>query len=153
MFDEDAFGWEADIAFTPDAFAGQYGEIDFTESNSSVLSVMVNALIGKSMLGQQRDRFRPYVSIGVGLLQMHVASPDGGGFFETSTHEAGWNAGVGALAFVTGRIGIRGDVRYIRSFQDSPPSWTRGIDVDVAPGHFDFFRATAGVSVRLGRLD
>jgi hypothetical protein len=152
-FDEDAFGWEADVSFVPDAFAGRYGAVDFTGSDSSILSVMANALIGLPVGGQHRDRLRPYLTVGAGLLQMHVASPDGGSFFETTTHEAGWNAGAGGIVFITGRIGIRGDVRYFRSFQDQPPTWTRGIDVDVAPGHFDFFRGTVGLTLRLGRTD
>jgi hypothetical protein len=152
-FDEDAFGWEADVAFVPDAFAGRYGAVDFSESNSSLFSVMANALIGLPVGGQHRDRVRPYLTVGAGLLQMHVASPDGGNFFKTTTHEAGWNAGAGGLVFITSRIGLRGDVRYFRSFQDQPPTWTRGIDVDVAPGHFDYFRGTFGVTMRLGRID
>lgn len=151
LFDENAFGWEADISFVPDAFAGRYGAVDFTQSNSSVLSVMGNAVIGSSVGGQ--GRFRPYVTLGAGVMQMHVASPDGAGFFRTTTYEAGWNGGAGGIAFITSRIGVRGDVRYTRSFQDRPPSWTRGIDVDVAPGNFDFFRTTFGVTVRLGRID
>ncbi len=153
FFDEDAFGWEADVAFVPNSFAGRYGAVDFTGSNSSVLSVMANALIGVPVAGQHRDRVRPYVSLGVGFMQMHVASPDGAGFFETTTHEPAWNTGGGGLFFVTSRIGIRGDVRYMRSFRDQPPSWTRGVDIDVAPGNYDFFRATFGVTVRLGRID
>jgi hypothetical protein len=152
-FDEDAFGWEADVSFVPDAFAGRYGAVDFTGSNSSILSAMANALIGFPVGGQHRDRIRPYLTVGAGLLQMHVASPDGGGFFETTTHEAGWNAGAGAFVFITSRFGLRGDVRYFRSFQDQPPTWTRGIDVDVAPGHFDYFRGTIGVTMRLGGAD
>ena len=77
LFDENAFGWEADVAFVPDSFAGRYGAVDFNGSNSSVLSVMANALIGVPVAGQHRDRVRPYVTLGVGLMQMHVASPDG----------------------------------------------------------------------------
>ena len=153
LFDEDAFGWEADVSFVPDSFAGRYGSVDFRGSDSSVLSFMGNALIGLPVGGQHLARFRPYLTLGAGLMQMHVASPDGAGFFRTTTYEAGWNAGAGALAFLTSRVGIRGDVRYIRSFQDRPPSWTRGIDVDVAPGNFDFFRGTVGLTVRLGRVD
>ena len=151
LFDEKAFGWEADISFVPDAFAGRYGTVDFTQSSSSVLSMMGNAVIGSSIGGQ--GRVRPYVTLGAGLMQMHVASPDGAGFFRTTTYEAGWNAGAGGIAFFTSRIGVRGDVRYTRSFQDRPPSWTRGIDVDVAPGNFDFFRTTFGLTVRLGRIN
>lgn len=153
QFDEDAFGWELDVAFVPDFFAGRYGTQDFTGSDSSVLSAMGNAIIGVPVAGQHRDRIRPYVSLGAGLIQMHVASPDGGGFFKTRTLEAAWNAGVGGIGFLTSRIGLRGDIRYIRSFQDQQPSWTRGLDVDVAPGNFDYFRGTVGLTVRLGRID
>lgn len=152
QFDEDAFGWEADVAFVPDFFKGRYGTIDFTGSNSSVLSFMGNALIGLPIAGQHRDRVRPYVSIGAGLMQMHVESPVERSFFKTTTWEPGMNVGGGGVAFITNRIGVRGDVRYIRSFRDQPPSWTTGIDFDVAPGNFDFFRATFGLTVRVGKL-
>jgi hypothetical protein len=47
------------------------------------------------------------------------------------------------------RVGVRGDLRYIRSFQNQDPSWTRGVDVDIAPGAFDFWRASLGVTIRL----
>jgi opacity protein-like surface antigen len=151
-FDEDAFGWEADISFVPDFFKGRYGVVDFTGSNSSVLSFMGNALIGIPVSGQHRDRFRPYVTIGVGLMQMHVESPVERSFLKTTTWEPGMNAGAGGVGFITSRVGLRGDVRYIRSFRDQPPSWTSGIDFDVAPGNFDFFRATFGLTIRVGKL-
>ena len=152
-FDEDAFGWEADISFVPDFFAGRYGSEDFTSSNSSVLSLMANALIGVPVGGRHRDRIRPYVTLGAGVMQMFVASPEDGKFFETFTYEPGWNAGIGGLGFITKRIGIRADVRYIRSFRNQRPSWTRGLVSDVAPGNFDFFRGTVGLTVRVGPVD
>jgi hypothetical protein len=60
------------------------------------------------------------------------------------------DTGLRAFGFVNERVGIRGDVRYVRSFQNQIPSWTRGITVDVAPGNFDFWRAAAGVTFRWG---
>jgi hypothetical protein len=152
-FDEDAFGWEAEVSFVPDFFKGRYGAFDFTGSNSNVLSFMGNALIGLPVAGQHRDRLRPYVTIGAGFMQMHVESPVERSFFKTTTWEPGLNVGGGGVGFITRRIGLRGDVRYTRSFRNQPPSWTRGIDFDLAPGHFDFFRATFGLTVRVGKLN
>jgi hypothetical protein len=72
------------------------------------------------------------------------------GLFDSLVHECGRNIGGGAFGFVTDRVGLRGDVRYLRSFQNQVPSWTKGIDVDVAPGNFDFWRAGVGVTFRWG---
>ena len=152
-FDEDMFGWEGDVSFVPDFFRGRFGAIDFTGSDSSVLAVMGNALIGIPVARQHRDRLRPYVTIGAGILQMHVESPVEQNFFKTVVYEPGFNAGIGGVGFITRRLGVRADVRYFRSFRDRPPSWTRGIDFDVAPGNFDYFRATFGLTVRMGEVD
>jgi hypothetical protein len=54
------------------------------------------------------------------------------------------------MAFFGSRVGIRGDLRYIRSFQNQDPAWTRNVAIDVAPGNFDFLRATAGITLRFG---
>ena len=153
LFDDTAFGWEADVSFTPNFFRGRFGTVDFTGSNSSVLTLMGNAVMSIPVVGQYRDRFRPYATVGLGIMQMHVESPVERSFFKSTVWEPGWNAGAGALAFVTNRVGIRGDVRYIRSFQNRRGSWTQGIDFDVAPGNFDYFRASAGVTLRVGQLD
>lgn len=153
LFDETAFGWEADVSFTPNFFRGRYGTVDFTGSKSNVLTVMGNAVVSMPIAGQYRDRLRPYGTLGLGFMQMHVESPIERSFFKSTVWEPGWNVGAGLLAFVTPRVGLRGDVRYLRSFQNKRESWTRGIDFDVAPGNFDFFRASFGVTVRVGRID
>ncbi len=68
---------------------------------------------------------------------------------DAARREIGYNAGGGVMAFFNGRIGVRGDVRYIRSFLNQEPSWTREVDVDIAPSAFDFFRAAGGVTGRI----
>lgn len=153
LFDDTAFGWEADVSFTPNFFKGRFGTVDFTGSRSNVLTLMGNAVMSVPVAGQYRDRIRPYGTFGFGVMQMHVESPVERSFFKSTVWEPGWNAGAGALAFVTSRIGIRGDVRYFRSFQNRRGSWTQGIDFDVAPGNFDYFRGSVGVTLRIGQLD
>jgi opacity protein-like surface antigen len=140
--DTDAFGWEADVSYAPKFFEGDSKRpFDFTGNSSNVLTVMANALIGVPIGG-----FRPYVTGGVGLMQIRVVSDRG--TFKTSNREFGFNLGAGAMAFVSNRVGLRGDVRYFRSFEDRVPSWTRGIDFDIAPGNFDYWRATFGLTFR-----
>jgi hypothetical protein len=144
--DDDAFGWEADVSYAPKFFEGNNKDFDFTGDSSNVLTVMGNVLIGVPAGGQTGGAVRPYGTGGVGLMQIRVVSDRG--TFKTNNREFGFNLGVGAIGFIGDRVGVRGDVRYFRSFQDSPPTWTRGIDFDVAPGNFDYWRATVGLTFR-----
>lgn len=139
--DEESFGWEGEFSYSPEFFENT----EWFESarSGSVLTAMGNALIGAPM--GPEGRFRPYVTGGIGLMRMRVVSDAGA--FESITSEFGFNAGAGAIALIGSRIGLRGDLRYLRSFQNQNPSWTRGITVDVAPGNFDFWRASWGVTV------
>jgi opacity protein-like surface antigen len=143
QLDEEAFGWEADFAYSPDFFEGADDDFDFTGNNSRVVTAMLNVLASGTTTA-----IRPYVTVGLGLIQVDVESNDG--LFESTTRELGYNAGVGLMGLIGDRVGLRADLRYIRSFQNQLPSWTRGIDADVAPGNFDYFRAGVGVTFRLG---
>jgi len=139
--DEESFGWEGEFSYSPDFFENT--ESFANARSGSVVTAMGNVLIGAPM--GPEGRFRPYVTGGIGLMRMRVVSD--AGTFESVTSEFGWNAGAGALALIASRIGLRGDLRYIRSFQNQNPSWTRGITIDVAPGNFDFWRASVGLTV------
>jgi opacity protein-like surface antigen len=139
--DAEMFGWEAEFSYSPEFF--DVAEVDGDRSGS-VLTLMGNVVIG-APLGGPDGRLRPYLTGGVGLMRMRVLSD--AETFETTTSEAGFNLGAGAMAMFSERVGLRGDVRYLRSFQDQNPSWTRGIVRDIAPGSFDFWRASLGVTV------
>ena len=115
---------------------------DFTGTGS------VLTLGGNLMIAGTSRRVVPYVTAGIGYMQMRVTSD--AGTFTTTTRETGYNAGGGIFAFVNRYVGVRGDLRYLRSFQNQEPSWTRGVDVDIAPGAFDFLRASLGLTVRIG---
>jgi opacity protein-like surface antigen len=139
--DAEMFGWEADFSYSPDFF--DVAEVDGDRSGS-VVTMMGNVLIG-APVGGPEGRFRPYATGGVGLMRMRVLSD--AETFESVINEFGFNLGAGAFAMASQRIGFRGDVRYIRSFQNQNPSWTRGIVRDIAPGSFDFWRASFGVTI------
>lgn len=144
QLDEEAFGWEFDFAYSPDFFEGADDDFDFSGQNSRVVTAMLNVLASATTTA-----IRPFVGVGLGLIQIDVESDDR--LFESTTRELGYNVGVGLMGMIADRAGLRADLRYIRSFQNQEPSWTRGIDVDVAPGNFDYFRAGVGVTIRLGQ--
>ena len=138
IIDEEWFALEADFGYAPQFFNGS--RADFTGSGS-VLTMMGNILVAAPRIG-----VLPYVTGGVGYMQMRVTSDLGQ--FTSTTRETGFNAGGGLIAFFSERIGIRGEVRYFRSFQNQAPSWTRGVQADIAPNAFDFWRAGIGVTLR-----
>jgi hypothetical protein len=138
--DEEGLGLEVEVGYSPHFFKAAEGS-PFT-GDGSVTTLMPNILLTASPEG----RVVPYLTFGAGLLRMHVISNNGA--FTSTTREAGLNGGAGVFILPTPRLGIRGDLRYIRSFQNQAPSWTEGTDVDIAPGAFDFFRFTFGVTVR-----
>jgi opacity protein-like surface antigen len=130
----DFAGVELELGYTPDFYA-QGGDNELVlvgESN-------VTTLMGNAMFGYQRGILRPYAAIGVGLLRSNV---DGGDFFDdVNENDFGMNAGVGLMGMFSEHIGVRGDVRYFRSFTGDDDS-----DVELSLGDFDFWRAYAGLT-------
>ena len=137
--DEEGFGLELDFAYAPSFFDGT--KADFT-GTGNVLTVMGNVVLSPST-----GRILPYVSGGAGYMRMRVTSD--AGTFLTTVQEPGFNAGAGLFAFFAPAVGARVDIRYVRSFANQVPSWTRGVVVDLAPSAFDFWRASVGVTLRL----
>jgi opacity protein-like surface antigen len=135
------FGWEADLAYTPEFFEGDDDDVDLFD-NSNVTSFMANALIGIPVGGQSGGGFRPYFSGGIGLLQREVG--DSEQLFEFSNNEFGFNLGVGAMGFASDHVGFRGDLRYYRSLEDP----VEDNEFDIGVGNFDFWRGTVGVTFR-----
>ena len=135
------FGFEADLAYTPEFFEGDDDDFDFIDS-SNVTSFMANVLIGIPVGGQTGGGIRPYASGGLGVLQQGVQSDDD--LFEITNNEFGVNVGGGIMGFVSDHVGFRGDLRYYRALTD--PESDNEFDVDF--GDFDFWRATAGLTFR-----
>lgn len=135
------FGFEADLAYTPEFFEAGDGDVDLFD-NSNVTTFMANAVIGIPMGGQLGAGFRPYLSGGVGVMQSRVENAEQ--LFEINNNELGVNIGFGAMGFATDRIGFRGDVRYYRALSDP----VADNEFDISLGDFDFWRGTVGVTFR-----
>lgn len=136
-----ALGWEADLAFTPEFFEGDDNDFDF-DGGSNVVSAMANVIIGMPFGGQRDAGFRPYLTGGLGMLQTEARTNDD--LFHVDNSEFGFNVGGGALGFFTDHIGLRGDVRYLRSFVDP----VEDNEFDIAVGNFDYWRGVAGLTFR-----
>lgn len=130
-------GFEGDFAYSPDFF----GKTDL--GGSSVFTAFGNVLLGVPFGGQQGFGIRPYGLVGIGLVH-----PDGDAFatqFELSENKVGWDFGGGVMMFFTSRVGVRGDIRYFRTFEALE---VFGIELEDGPGDLDFTRGSVGFVVR-----
>jgi hypothetical protein len=130
-------GVEGDFSYSPDFF----GKTDL--GGSSVFTAFGNVLLGVPFGGQRGFGIRPYALAGIGVLY-----PEGDAFanqFELSEWKVGWNFGGSVMMFFTSHVGLRGDVRYFRTFQALD---VLGIELEDGPGNLDFTRGSVGFIVR-----
>jgi len=134
-------GGELDFGYAP-SFFGNQG----TYGSNYVMDLMGNVIVGIPIGGTHGAGVRPYGTIGLGLLRSQVT---GGvnGLVETSNNDWGLNAGAGVMGFLSDHVGLRGDLRYFRNFNDnSQISVPGGVNIDF--GAFHFWRASFGVVLR-----
>jgi opacity protein-like surface antigen len=137
-------GFEVDLSSTPNFFSNTSGDSDFEFGDGYVASFMGNLVVGAPIGGQTGVGVRPYGTIGLGLLRSSI---DGGGLFDdVSSSDLGFNVGAGAHVFFTDNVGIRGDIRYFRAFQQDNEA-----DLNFDLEDFDFWRGTVGVTFRFGQ--
>jgi opacity protein-like surface antigen len=130
-------GIEGDIAYSPDF----YGKSDL--GGSSVLTATGNLLLGIPIGGQTGVGFRPYLLAGLGAIRSQL-DVFGEGSRRTET-QAAWSVGGGAMFFFGTHVGLRADVRYLRTLEDV--DFDLG-DLTEARHHLDFARASAGLVIR-----
>jgi len=131
------FGVELDFGYAPNFFEQQ----NTSEFDGNVTTLMGNLILGIPIGGQTGGGVRPYVSGGVGLIRSRLDDVED--FFDVDENSFGINAGGGVMIFFTDSVGIRGDLRYFRSFHNEDVN-----DINLSLGGFDFWRASAGVSFR-----
>jgi opacity protein-like surface antigen len=122
------FGFEEEIAYAPSFFGKAPG------GDNGVLTLMSNV-----MLIIPAGRVRPYGLVGIGLIRPHMK------FDATSLavdkNAVGWDIGGGINIFVTPAIGLRGDIRHIRTLE--------GVTLSIfSADKLDFWRASAGLTMR-----
>ena len=127
-------GVEFDLGFSPRFF----GPISDFGSNS-VVTAMGDLVIGAPIGNPEGRYFRPYAVGGIGLLRTQIEKPNGT-IFDTvaSNNDLGWNMGAGLMGYVSRHVGLRGDVRYLRSTDDHGS----------AGNNFHFWRVGMGLTFR-----
>jgi opacity protein-like surface antigen len=136
------FGVEADFGFAPNFFENTVGPGDFEFGDSSLFTAMGNVIVGAPIGGQRGPGVRPYATAGLGLIRSHIESDTGAADF--SNNDLGFNIGGGVMGFFGDNVGIRGDLRYFRSLQDTEED----NEPDFELGDFDFWRGSVGVTFR-----
>jgi hypothetical protein len=138
-------GWELDFGYSPNFFetgTASNNAFQFT-NDSNVTTLTGNVIVGVPIGGTHGASVRPYAVGGVGLIRTNVQ--DAGQFFNrVGTNDFGFDLGAGVGGFFTENVGIRGDVRYFRSFQDNNP----GGGTDIGLSNFHFWRGTVGVTFK-----
>jgi opacity protein-like surface antigen len=128
-------GGEVDFGYAPDFFGDGF--------DSHVWDLMGNVIVGIPFGGQSGPGLRPYVTGGLGVIQVRV-EPGITSVGEYKTNNFAFNLGVGANAYFSDHVGLRGDVRYFRTVDtndsDNP--------LDFSLSGFDFWRASIGLVIR-----
>jgi len=130
-------GVEADLSYSPDF----YGKSD--AGGSSNLSVMGNMILGIPFGGQRGFGVRPYAIGGIGMIRSEVEAL--GEPFKVEENQFGWDFGGGVMMFFGNRVGLRGEVRYFRTFDEFE---VLGIELGGSTGAVDFTRGSLGLIFR-----
>ena len=131
-------GFELDFGYTPNFYRPSGSDTGI----SLVGDGNVTTLMANLVLGAHGGPVRPYVVGGVGLIKSKV--DDAGQFFTSfGSNDFGYNLGGGVMGFFSDKVGLRGDLRYMRSLHNSDPE-----GVDLSLGDFKFWRGTVGVSFK-----
>jgi opacity protein-like surface antigen len=137
-------GIEVDVSQTR---IGGFEDVPFVELDASATTLM-----GNLMVRFPAGPIQPYASGGVGLIRLSgdVEVDFFGTLVSAEAEDFGMNVGGGLHIFPTRHIGIRGDVRYFRTFGDLTLDTIRdigGLD-DLPLPSVDFWRVTGGVTIR-----
>ena len=122
------FGFEEDFAYARDFFGKTPG------GNNAMLTVMSNL-----MLVVPAGPIQPYALIGLGLMRPHLQFDAVS--LALDKNALGYDIGGGLNIFLGHAIGVRGDVRHLRTLQDV----TLGV---FSNAQIDFWRASAGLTLR-----
>lgn len=135
-----AVGFEIDFGYSPNFFQVSADDDDFDfAGDSNVTTLMANLTVGSGV-----GTVRPYAVGGLGLIKTRIQDAPQL-FDDIDTNDFGFNLGGGVMGFFSENIGIRGDIRYFRSFQDDEEG---DDDLDIGLSSFKFWRGTVGITFR-----
>jgi len=128
-------GVDVDFGYSPEFFGNNL--------NSYVLTTMGNVIVGIPFDRAHAAGIRPYVTGGVGLIRAHIDSARNN--YSIASNDVGVNVGGGVMGFVGDHIGVRADLRYIRSVQDNNTTYPFS-PLDLSRLHY--WRTSFGLVVR-----
>jgi opacity protein-like surface antigen len=131
------FGAEGDFGYSPDF----YGKNDVGGSN--VFTATGNLVVGVPFGGQQGFGVRPYGLFGLGLIRSSVETV--GDLAKVQADDFGWNFGGGVMIFFSNHVGLRGDLRYFRTFGATDLG---ELDITAQDDATHFARGSAGLILR-----
>lgn len=105
----------------------------------SHLTTVTGSAVLAVPLSVTRESLRPYVAIGVGLIDAHIDDT----LFPVDTRLLGMNVGGGAMGFVSRRTGIRFDLRRLQALRGQGET-QNGTD----RVRLSFWRASVGLILR-----
>jgi len=134
------FGYEADFAYVPNFFQNK-GALPLVKPGSYVIDLSGAAVFALPS-GATGGGLRPYVVAGVGLISLQSA--DILEIFQIRRTVPAFKIGIGAQALLlTNNVGIRFDLRHVRSFTDDDGSLSR------VGRRISYSRLTVGLLLRL----
>jgi opacity protein-like surface antigen len=132
-------GGEVDFGYSPNYF----GDGDTFGSNN-LMNLMGNLIVGIPIGGQRGAGIRPYVTGGLGMIRTSIDGPFGDD--GRSNNDFAFNVGAGVMGFFNSHVGLRGDVRYMRTINSDLGD--TDFDPELGLGDFDFWRVSFGVVFR-----
>lgn len=135
----EVFGIEGDVALGPAFFESARTESLVVGSSLTTVSGSVVVAVPRRLT---QYTLRPYAVAGAGLIRAQVDDPTS--FFEFPVNMAGLNVGGGLTGFVTERVGVNWDLRYVRSFSGG----VEGVDPRVGGPRLAFWRASMALTLR-----
>jgi hypothetical protein len=134
---DNILGAEVDFGYVPRFFEDPAGLV---KSGSNAISLIGNVLVAVPV-SVSRESLRPYVSLGMGMV--HAGAEDSLAFSTVDRNLLAVSVGGGAIGFLNRRVGVRFDLRRIRS-----TSTTLSNSTLLSEPRLGFWRATIGVAIR-----
>jgi len=130
------FGFEGEFSYVKDFF----GQLDVAPD--AVTSNNVQSISADVIAAVPARSVRLYASAGVSLLR--PALTDRTSTIVLTEDKLGYNAGGGLMIFLSDHVGVRGDLRYFKAFNDLQTG--SGLSIGIAS--LDYWRGTVGLTFK-----
>ena len=106
-------GFDVDFGYSPNFFG--------SNTNSYVLTTMGNVVVAIPFDRTHSAGIRPYLTGGFGLIRASIDAPSAG--YSVVNNDFGTSFGGGVMGFFGSHVGVRADLRHIRSLEDDAPTY------------------------------